>query len=499
MAPFDAYNAEWASRVNPRDWRNPEPAPRYHLVVIGGGTAGLVSAAIAAGLGARVALVECDSLGGDCLNVGCVPSKALIRAARGWHDARRAAESFGGPETSGSGDSAAALSRMRALRAELSRVDSAERYRSLGVDVFLGEARFASPDAVTVGDSVLRFRRAIVATGARAAVPPIPGLAATPFDTNASIFTLASAPARLIVLGGGPIGAELAQAFARLGSIVTLVHSGQHLLPREDPDAGRVVAAALMADGVSLHHGMAVSDVGWREGVFTLRSASAGLELRADRLLVATGRAPNVEDMGLDAAGIAYSSRGVTVDDRLRTTNRRVFAIGDVASRLQFTHVADAQARLAVANALFFGAGGGRNSRLVVPRVTYTSPEVATVGLTEAEAIEGGHRVETVVVPMAEVDRAALDGDGSGFLKIVLRAGSDRILGGTLVADHAGEMISELTLAMSRRIGLSAVGATVHPYPTQGAVYRRAADAWRRARLTPSAQRVLRAWFRWFA
>ncbi|MDE3152820.1 MAG: FAD-dependent oxidoreductase, partial [Gemmatimonadota bacterium] len=417
-APFDAANAEWARRVSPGDWANPTPAARYHLVVIGGGTAGLVSAAIAAGLGARVALIERDAMGGDCLNVGCVPSKAVIRAARAWHDARAAADAFGAPGVAGRGDSSTALARMRRLRAELSEVDSAARYRSLGADVFFGDARFLAADAIAVGGEVLRFRRAIVATGARAAIPPIPGLDTTPFDTNETIFSLTDVPRHLVVIGGGPIGVELAQAFARLGASVTLLHADRTLLPREDPEAGRLVAQAMSADGVAVHAEAGIREVRWADGLFSLRTDAPGPELRGERLLVATGRRPNIEDLGLEAAGIASTPRGITVDDRLRTTNRRVFAIGDVASPLQFTHVADAQARLAVANALFFGLGGGRNSTMVIPRVTYTSPEVATVGLTEADALATGHAVETVMVPMAEVDRAVLDGEASGFLKL---------------------------------------------------------------------------------
>ncbi|HVA58561.1 MAG TPA: mercuric reductase [Gemmatimonadaceae bacterium] len=498
--PFDAPNAHWAGNVSPRGWPLPPKRDRYHLVVIGGGTAGLVSAAIGAGLGARVALVERAMLGGDCLNVGCVPSKAVIRAARGWHDARGSAAAFGGPRASGDGDFAAAMARLRGLRAGLSDVDSAARFRGLGVDVFLSDAAFVAPDAVRIGDRTVRFRRAIVATGARAAVPLVPGLADTPFDTNETIFTVTERPRHLIVVGGGPIGAELAQAFARLGTAVTLVNAGPRLLPREDADAAELVSASLRADGVAQHHDHRLTSVSYAGAEFTVTATGAqgSVTIRGDRLLIATGRAPNVDNLGLDAAGIAYSPTGITVNDRLRTSNRRVYAIGDVSSPLQFTHVADAQARLAVPNALFFGIGGGRNSKLVVPRVTYTSPEVAHVGLTPAEAEAAGRKVETVTVELSHVDRAVLDGADGGFLKVHLRAGSDRILGGTLVADHAGEMIGELAVAITNRLGLGALGGTIHAYPTQAEVYRRAADAWRRTRLTPLARRLFGAWFSLF-
>ncbi len=501
LRPFDAANAELLKHVAPRDWENPVPRARYHLVVIGAGTAGLVSAAIASGLGARVALVERHMFGGDCLNFGCVPSKAVIRAARAWHDAEHATSDFGGPTVSGPGDFSAVMARMRSLRAAMSDVDSAERFRSLGVDVFFGDATFTDRQTVQVGSATLNFRRAIIATGARASVPPIPGLSDTPYLTNESIFSLTERPARLAVLGGGPIGAELAQSFARFGSAVTVLHADERLLPRETPDAAAAVKRAFEADGVTVHNGAAIGAVHFREGEFivTAKQGDRSLEVRADQLLVATGRRPNIESLGLDAAGVAFTRTGVTVNDRLRTSNPNIYAIGDVSSALQFTHVADAQARLVVANALFYGIGGGRNSSLVVPRVTYTSPEVAHVGLTVGDAESKGISIETVRVELQHNDRARLDGSTDGFLAIHLKRGTDTILGGTLVADHAGEMIGELAVAIRNGVGLNALGSTIHAYPTQSEVYRKAADTWRRGRLTPLARRLFSAWFRVFS
>jgi pyruvate/2-oxoglutarate dehydrogenase complex dihydrolipoamide dehydrogenase (E3) component len=500
LRPFDAANAQLVRTVAPTGWVPPVPKGRYHLVVIGAGTAGLVSAAIAAGLGARVALIEKHLFGGDCLNFGCVPSKAVIRAARAWHDARRASLEFGGPAASGDGDFGAVMARLRRLRADISHVDGVERFRALGIDVFLGAAAFASPDSVQVGDATLRFRRAIIATGASAARPPIPGLAETSFDTNESIFSLTERPARLVVIGGGPIGAELAQSFARFGSDVTVVHTNQHVLPREDRDAAVIVADAMVRDGIRLVNEAEIERVSHDGAQFTVKLAgeSASSQLVADRLLVATGRTPNVEGLALEAAGVRYSRQGVSVDDRLRTSNPRVYAIGDVSSRLQFTHMADAQARLVVANALFFGIGGGRVSRLVVPRVTYTDPEVAHVGMTVAEAAAAGHAIETVRVELDDNDRARLDGDSDGFLKVHLAAGTDRILGATLVAAHAGEMIGEMAVAITNGVGLGAVGRTIHAYPTQAEVFRRAADAWRKRAFTPRVRRLFDWWFRVF-
>ncbi len=500
LEPFDAANAQLLAHVAPSSWVNPAPGDRYHLVVVGAGTAGLVTAAIAAGLGARVALVERHMFGGDCLNFGCVPSKALIRAARAWHDADTAHAAFAGPRVSAPGDFSAVMARLRALRAELSDVDSVARFGSLGVDVFLGDAAFTGDDRVQVGSATLYFRRAIIASGARAARPPIPGLSDTPYDTNESIFSMTERPDRLLVIGGGPIGTELAQSFARLGSRVTIAHADAALLPREDPDAAAIVARSLTDDGVQIINGAKIERVAYanQEFTVTLSGDGAPATVHADRLLVATGRTPNVEGLGLDVAGVAFTKRGVTVNDRFRTSNPKIYAIGDVSSALQFTHVADAQARLVVANALFFGLGGGRNSDLVVPRATYTSPEVAHVGLTLSDAAERGLAVDTVRVDLSHNDRARLDGEAEGFLKVHLAKGTDRILGATLVAAHAGDMISEIGVAITNRVGLGGVGKTIHAYPTQSEVFRRAADAWRRTRLTPTAKRLFAGWFRIF-
>ena len=493
------------ANVHPVDWQNPVPANRYHLLVIGGGTAGLVSAAIAAGLGARVALVERNLLGGDCLNVGCVPSKALIRAARGWHAARTAATQFGGPSASGPGDFATAMARMRELRADLSRVDSAPRFRELGVDVFLGHARFNGVDSATVrgdagGETSLRFRRAIIATGGRAAAPPIEGLMEAGYLTNETVFDLDTLPRRLLVIGGGPIGCELAQAFVRFGSQVTILNADAHLLPREDADAAAIVERALVTDGVELRHGVKIV-AARREGeIRTLVYEVEGqrTECSGDQILVAAGRAPNVDGMGLEEAGVRYDRNGIDIDDRFRTSNRSVFAIGDCASKFQFTHAADAQARRVVPNALFFGMGGGKGSTLVMPWCTFTAPEVAHVGITAQEVANAADAVETITVPLADVDRAVLDGDTDGYFRVHLARGSDRILGATLVSDHAGETISEVTAAMTNGIGLTGLGVTIHPYPTHAEAIRKAADAYRRQRLTTSAKRLFGLFFRMF-
>jgi pyruvate/2-oxoglutarate dehydrogenase complex dihydrolipoamide dehydrogenase (E3) component len=496
VEPLDRYNQQLVAHVRPAGWINPEPRDRYHLVVVGAGPGGLMSAAIAAGLGARVALVERHLMGGDCLSVGCVPSKAVIAAARSWRSAADSNSEFGGPRVTGEGDFGAAMERMRRLRAELSQADSAARYRELGVDVFLGEGRFAATDQLTVQDKTLRFRRAIIATGSRAAVPPVPGLEATGYLTNETLFTLTELPRRLVVVGSSPVGCEMAQAFARLGAEVTLLSELDQILPREDPDASRIVEHAMARDGVKLFHRCRVLRVERRAGerVVQLENGGQLREIPADEVLMAVGRFPNVQGLALEAAGVDYGAEGIAVDDRLRTSNPRIFAVGDCCSRLQFTHLADAHARLVIGNALFFGLGGGKASRLIMPWVTYTTPEIAHVGMYEREAIERGNRVHTLTLPLGAVDRAVLEGQTEGLLRVHLRRGSDRILGATLVAEHAGEMIGEIAVAMRAGVGLGTIATTIHPYPTQSEVYRKAGDAWRKTKLTPAAKRLL-AWF----
>jgi len=501
IEPLDAHNLALIENVHPSSWNNPQPRQRYHLVVIGAGTAGLVSAAGAAGLGASVALIEKHLMGGDCLNVGCVPSKGVIRAARAWHEARDAAAQFGGPPVArDAGDFTTAMERMRRLRAGISVNDGARRFTSLGVDVFLGEGHFVSPDAVEVGGQRLRFRRAVIATGGRPAIPPLRGLAEAGFRTNETIFNLTALPPRLVVLGGGPIGTELSQAFARFGSRVTQLIQEDHVLPREDADAAAIVQRAMIADGVQFEFSVKAVEVLRRgaDKIVVCERDGQRHEVATDEILVAIGRLPNVEGLGLEAAGVRYDRRGIEVDDRLRTSNRRIYACGDVASRFRFTHVADAQARIVIQNALFFGRA--KSSALTVPWCTYTVPEIAHVGLYETDARAKGIEIETLTVPLSEVDRAVLDGAADGFLRVHVdkRSRGGRIVGATLVAEHAGDMLGELCLAVTHGIGLAKIASVIHPYPTQGEVVKKAADLWRRGKLTPGVKRILGAWFRVF-
>ena len=497
LQPWDEHNRRLHAHVHPSDWINPKPAPRYNLVVIGGGTAGLVTAAGAAGLGAKVALIERHLLGGDCLNVGCVPSKALIRAARAVAEVGRAGEF--GVRVSGEVkvDFAAVMERMRRLRADLSPHDSAARFRELGVDVFIGDGKFTGRDTVQVGGATLRFAHAVVATGARAAAPAIPGLDTVPYLTNETLFSLTTLPKRLGVIGAGPIGCEMAQSFARFGAEVFLVESINGVLPREDRDAAMLLQKALLRDGVKLLGGgknlrLAKAPEGVR---LLVESHGRDHDLVVDQILVAVGRAPNVEGLGLETAGVDFDKKGVVVDDNLRTTNPRVFACGDVCSPFQFTHAADFMARIVIQNALF--KGRKKASALVIPWCTYTSPEIAHVGLYPREAKAKGIELDTFTQEMGKVDRAILDGEEEGFVRIHVRKGTDEILGATIVATHAGDLIGELSLAMTAGIGLGKIAGAIHPYPTQAEAIRKVGDLYNRTRLTPFVTRLFGAWLGW--
>jgi pyruvate/2-oxoglutarate dehydrogenase complex dihydrolipoamide dehydrogenase (E3) component len=491
LEPLDAHDRALVSQVRPREWENPTPRGRYHLVVVGGGTAGLVSAAGAAAFGARVALVERALLGGDCLNVGCVPSKALLGAARVWHQVFHGA-AFGAPPHVGAGDFQRAMERMRRLRARIAPHDSAARFRDLGVDVYFGDGRFVGPTSLEVSGVRLEFRRAVIASGGSPALPPIPGLEAAEPLTNETVFTLTELPRRLAVIGAGPIGCELAQAFARFGSQVTLFDVVPRLLPRDDADAAALLERVLRREGLRLELGTSLERVErlGRDRVLHFRREGAADSVRVDALLVAAGRVANVEGLGLEAAGVEFTPKGVRVDERFRTSNRRIFACGDVASKWQLTHAADAQARAVISHALFFGLGAQKAQRLVYPWCTYTSPEVAQVGILPSEAEARGLGVRILRVEMAELDRAVLDGDSEGFLKVHLAAGTDRVLGATLVASRAGDLIAPLCLAVTQRIGLRKLAGTILPYPTHAEVVRKAADAYNRSRLTPLTRRL---------
>ena len=496
IEPMDVYNQKLLSEVHPPDWVNPQPADLYDLVVIGAGTAGLVVAAGAAGLGLglKVALIESHLMGGDCLNVGCVPSKTMIRSARTIGEIWQGQElgiKVEGVEI----DFGAVMERMRRIRSDISHADSASRFKDLGVDVFLGEGQFASNNTVTVEDRVLKFKKAVIATGSRAAIPEIPGLVAAGYLTNETVFSLVKRPQRLAVIGGGPIGCELAQTFRRLGCEVILLHRGSQVLNKEDPAAAAILQQVLLDEGVKLILDCQVQQVTTTAAGKTLSYSSNGRSdtVIVDEILIGAGRIPNIESLNLAIAGVAADAKGVEVNDYLQTNNSRIYAAGDVCMKWQFTHAADAAARIVIKNTLFspFGIGKTKLSSLVMPWVTYTEPEIAHVGLSDDDAHQAGIEFETINIPMSSVDRAITDGETQGFVKIIHRRGSDEILGATIVASRAGELISEVTTAMVNKIGLSKLSSTIHPYPTQGDGIKKAADAYRRKLLTPRNQQLL--------
>lgn len=500
IEPHDKHNETLLGHVHPSDWVNPEPAEMYNMVVVGGGPAGLIVAAAASGLGAKVAMIERHLLGGDCLNVGCVPSKSLIassRVAAGFRDASRFGVNAGGEP---SVDFAKVMERMREIRASISHVDSAKRYtEELGVDVFIGSAQFSSRDTVTVGDLELKFRRAVIATGARAAELPIEGLKEAGFLSNETVFELTEQPKRLAVIGSGPIGCELAQAFQNLGTEVTVIEMASQVLGREDRDATRVVEEQMQRDGVTFRMNATTQRVE-RDGdekLIHIECNGQSETIRVDEILVGVGRQPNVEGLNLEAAGVDYDPRkGVTVDDTLQTSNPAIYAAGDVCMVWKFTHAADFAARIVIQNALFSVGGLGKKklSSLTMPWCTYTHPEVAHVGMYEHDAKAQGIEVDTYVQALDDVDRAIADGETDGFVKVITKQGSDKILGATIVASHAGEMISEISVAMTNGLGLGAIANTIHPYPTQAEAIRRVADQYNKTRLTPTVKKWMERW-----
>lgn len=498
VLPMDVHNQTLVAHVHPLDWVNPNPAPRYNLVVIGAGTAGLVTAAGAAGLGAKVALVEKHLMGGDCLNVGCVPSKCMIRSSRVIADICQA-NKFGIYVPDGTTvDFGAVMERMRQIRAGISHHDAAKRFQDLGIDVFLGNAHFSGADTVEVAGKTLRFTKAVIATGARASSLPIDGLAEAGFLTNETVFSLTEKPNRLAVIGGGPIGCELAQTFQRLGSKVVLLHKNSHILDREDTDAAEIVQQTFIREGVRLILECKIKRVELHNGAKNIYYEVNGKEdlVIVDEILAGAGRSPNVENLNLEAVGVQYDKKsGVFVNEHLQTTNPRIYAAGDICMQWKFTHAADAAARIVIQNSLFLGRK--KLSTLTMPWCTYTEPEIAHVGMYETEALKKGINLDTFFIPFSQVDRAIADGETDGFVKVHVKKGTDKILGATIVARHAGEMISEITLAIVGKVGLKSLANVIHPYPTQAEAIRKAAEAYNRTRLTPFVKKLFSTWLAW--
>lgn len=484
----------------PEPARKPAPGkrrPRYNLVAIGGGTAGLVASAGTAGLGGRVALVEAAKMGGDCLNYGCVPSKALVSTAKLLHRIRNAT-GHGLDATEPRFRFERVFEHMRERRARIAPNDSPERFRSLGVEVFEARARFVSPREVELDDGTrLAAANFLIATGTRPYLPEIPGLREVPFLTNETFFDRqTAAPKSLLILGGGPIGCELGQVMRRLGVRVTLLTDVGRLLPRDDAEASQVVEEAFAAEGIEVVPDARVTrfrrlENGEVEATLTTNGAGER-RFTAERLLLAAGRTPKVDDLGLDAAGVRHDPRrGIPVDGALRTNAPHIYAAGDVAGPYRFTHTADYQARLVVRNVLLpRPIPRAKADYRFVPWVTYVDPEIAHFGLSEADADARGIPVEVHRNENADLDRAITESATRGFVKIVTRRGKDRILGATVAAPRAGEILHEILVAARHGVGLAALSATIHGYPTWAQAVQRAADAYQRTRLTPKARAV---------
>lgn len=494
----DASERERMHNVRPAAWHNPQPLSRYDLVVVGAGTAGLVAAQMAAARGKKVAIIERHLLGGTCLNIGCLPSKTLIRTSRLYGEMREVRRFGGQVPADIRVDFSTVMQRVRRIRARVSRGDSARDLAASGVDVFFGECRFVGADGLAVDGTKLRFRRAVIATGARPKTPKIPGLAEAGYITNENAFELTEAPRRLLVIGGGPLGCEMAQAFCRLGVQTTIVQHWPLFLPREERDAAQLLSDAFARDGIQIRLDTSAVRVRVEGGekLVDLVHDDYKNTIAVDAILTGVGRSPNVDGLNLEAAGVAYdASRGVHVDDFLRTANPRIYAAGDACLEHKFNDTADASARIAVQNALFHGRR--RLSALTIPWCTYTDPEIAHVGIYVRQAREQGISVKTFTIPLHEVDRAIADGEEAGFVKIHVKERTDQILGATIVASHAGEMISEIALAIVAGVGLRKLASVIHPYPTQAGAIGLAADAYELTRVAPNALRRVSAGLHW--
>ncbi len=484
-------------------WQRPKAFER-NLVVIGAGAGGLITSLIGSVVKAKVSLVEDHKMGGDCLNFGCVPSKALIRSARLAHQIRHAGE-FGIRDAQGTVDFKAVMQRVHNVIKTIAPHDSVERFTGMGVDVIQGYATITSPWTVEIkkhdgSTQTLTTKSIVVATGAAPFVPPIPGLKEAGFVTSDNVWDLEALPARLCVLGGGPIGCELAQAFARLGSKVTVVEMAPRVMVREDEDAATLVAESLRADGVSVLAGHKALRVDSTGGVKRLIAEHAGREVDVpfDVLLCAVGRAARVNGFGLDKLGIRLTPRkSIETDAWLRTSMPNIYAVGDVASPLQFTHTAAHEAWYAAVNALFGRFKTFKADYSVVPWVTFTEPEVARVGLSEMQAKEQNIAVEVTKYGIDDLDRAIADGVAHGYVKVLTVPGKDKILGVTIVGDHAGEILAEYTLAMKHGLGLNKIMGTIHPYPTMAEANKYAASEWKKKHVPEDLLRWVARYHAW--
>jgi len=461
----------------------------YNVIAIGAGSAGLVTSAAIAGLGGRVALIEKSKMGGDCLNYGCVPSKALISSARLAQSIRNA-ESWGLDQQEPQFDFLKVFQSMRERRAKIEPNDSVERFEELGVDVFQGAAHFVSPHEVEVNGQRLKAKNFVITAGSRAATPDFPGMANVPYHTNETIFDkLETKPDSMIIIGGGPIGCELGQAMTRLGVKVQLVQRSPEILMREDPDVSQLIRNRLEGEGMIIHTDAQPQKVSHDKGriFMEIQQGKAGTKtIEADVLLISAGRIPNVENLNLDAAGVKYNRKGIVTNQYLQSSQPHIWAAGDIAGGYQFTHVADYHARIVVANVMMpFSFLYKKVDYRVVPWATYVSPEVARVGLNETEAKQKNIPYDLFTQQVGHLDRAIVERADEGFIKVLAAKGSDRILGVTIVCEHGGDLLHEFVLAMKQNIGLGQIASTIHAYPTFAELARRMGDAYNKTRLSP--------------
>lgn len=496
LEPLDSHNKSLLERVHPSDWKTKPRPGGYDFVAIGGGTAALVATGGAAMLGARVALIEKEFMGGDCLMSGCVPSKSLLHAAKLAHQTRLAGES--GIQTGEvSVDFAKVMETLRSTRSNISHDDAAEAVAARGIDVLFGHARFVSPTTLELNGETISFKRAIICTGSRPRMPDIPGLAEADPLTNETLFNLTELPRRIAVLGGGPIGCEMAQALGRLGAEVTVLNRSPQLLPKDDPAAGEVVRQAFERDGIAVWSEAELQRVELTEQgqKLAVRVGDESRPLAVDRIFVAIGRIPNVESLALEAAGVDYDEKGVAIDDYQQTSNKRIYAAGDVANKLKFTHSAYAYAEYATMNALaplkLFKA-----AKRVIPWCTYVDPEVAHVGLSYQELMEREGDWDCYMAEVSENDRAKVELQTDGFVKLYTKRRKGKLIAATVVGANAGELISELSLAITAGKGLDAIGSTVHPYPTRSESIRKAADQYMFGKITTTVQKLAQFWFK---
>uniref|UniRef100_A0A7S3A396 DEP domain-containing protein n=1 Tax=Rhodosorus marinus TaxID=101924 RepID=A0A7S3A396_9RHOD len=515
LAPLDEHNLRLLDSVHPSAWQDPKAKPKYHMVVIGAGTGGLVTAAGSAGVGARVAMIEKNLLGGDCLNYGCVPSKALISAAKAYHSVtnQKGLTEMGITVEGATIDFGKVMERLRRLRADIAHNDSAERFASkLGVDVYLGHAKFLDKNTVEVNGQKLTFARCTIATGGSPRLPDVSGIkelfeayhkkeeGAPTIVTNESIFNLTELPPRFAAIGNGAIGLEIAQSMTRFGSETTVFGRGGRIMAKEDEDIAKILQDQMASEGTNFELGVekyvSLKKTGRTNGSYpememeVLLKGGQSKTFLFDALLVAAGRTPNVGNLDLEKAAVKYDKKeGILVNDRLETSSKGIFAVGDCCTAYKFTHVADFMARIVIRNSLFFGKD--KFSKLIIPWSTYTEPEVAHVGLYEQDIAKKG-QVVTVQKDFADNDRAILEGETVGFVRIHTLKGSDKILGASIIGANAGNLISELTLAMNAGYGLGSVASVIHPYPTQAEAIRAAGDLLNKNRLTPTVRAVLR-------